>query len=227
MNRSDFIEKIKGTKEKGSEYIFNMDFPENPSKEDIDDYIRNIFPFKLNKEQLSFFKSEPDWGFMEDNEEDYDYWRYTSKVDLNEIYDILIKEKKDVNIVKIYRIENKEEKGIYSVGLGYTFLKPGESPHKDGDISLVFRENVTDYMRKWQFAFKNKDQIEMWLDFEDKEKLLSMKSKGLNLVEIKIDRQKIVEGNEQVIFKPTDVLEKKIIEMKLIENKKGRKFLPF
>ena len=47
-----------------------------------------------------------------------------------------------------------------------------------------------------------------------------MKSKGLNLVEIKIDRQKIVEGNEQVIFKPTDVLEKKIIEMKLIENKK-------
>lgn len=214
MNRINFIKKIKGENSQDSEYKFDLDFENKPSNNDITDKIKNEFPFPLNEKQLSFFKVEPDWGFMEDNE-DYEGWRYYAKVELNEIFDFMISSNNDnvKNITTIYRIENKENQGIYSAGFGYSLLNPGEAPHKDGNISFVFRKNVTDYMKNWIFGFKNKEQIKTWIDLNDKEKILKLENNGLNLVEIKINKNKIVEGEEQVIFKKEDILSKKIISL--------------
>lgn len=228
MNRIDFIKKIKGNNFKDSRYDFNLDFENKPFNKEIEVQIKNVFPIPLNEKQLSFFKISPDWGFMEDNE-DCEGWRYYANVDLNELYDVIIdKQPNNIkDIIKIYRIENSENQGVYSVGLGYSLLNPGEAPHKDGNISFVFRAEVTDYMKKWNFGFKNKSQIQKWLDISNKEKILKLENSGLNLVEIKINKNKIVEGKEQVIFKQEDVLSRTKVNIENILNEKKDDYFKF
>ena len=74
-------------------------------------------------------------------------------------------------------------------------------------------------MRKWLFGFKNKEQMKMWLDTDDQIKKEKMIDRGLKLFEIKISADKIVEGEEQVIFKKEDILYKKEISFNMDKEK--------
>lgn len=217
MKRVDFIEKIKGNSISGSEYQFRINFKEKPNDQNIVFEINQFFQLNIETGGLSLFKFHPDWLFMEDN--DSPDWQYCFEVDLNELYDMYFNNIKDDETIKIYRIETKEGKGIYDAGLGFSLLTPGKAPYEDKGISLIFRKENTDYMKKWKFAFKDQKQIETWLDLKDEVKIYEMVKKNLELIEIKIKKNNVVEGEDQVIFKPETIISKKKITLDFFNNK--------
>lgn len=217
LTRKEFINKIN--KNSVPDHLINLDFYNNnaPDETEIKREIQANFPFLLNNEQLSLFKSEIDWGFMED-EEDYVGWRFRSEVNLNLIYDQILKNLPDEpdDLVTIYRIETKDGEGIYSYGEVASLLSPGIAPWEEPNLSIIFNKSIfNDYMRQWSFAFKNKDQMKKWLKSEKYE---TFDQAGILLKEIKINKYKIEEGSEQVVFRKENISSQKNITFRDLFN---------
>ena len=221
MKRADFFKRIKKHDSLSPLYYFNLDFKNKPSKVELENGIIQTFPFILMNGDVDLFQSEPDWMFMEDNE-DFEGWRYTANVNLNELFDRYIERiPEDINDrVSIYRIESQSGKGPYDTGEAFSLLKPGTSPFEDGDIRLVFSHDIPQYLKKWKFGFLDRSQIDIWLDLSDTKKIKSLKTSKLNLVEIVINKNKIVSGSDQVIFQEKDIIAKKIFPLMFSIRKK-------
>lgn len=117
MKRADFFKSIKKHDSLSPLYYFNLDFKNKPSKVELENGIIQTFPFILMNGDVDLFQSEPDWMFMEDNE-DFEGWRYTANVNLNELFDRYIERiPEEINDrVSIYRIESQSGKGPYDTG---------------------------------------------------------------------------------------------------------------
>lgn len=200
MKRQNFLE-LFDPMNINKKYNYCCDIQMNNSSTDEEVFKKFIrtFPVNIEDENKSLFKVFPDWMFMEDNPE-IDGWRYQIEVNLNELYDNLnIANEKD--LITIFRLCNEDNKGIYSMGLGYKFLETGMSPHEDKNLKMIFTSMIgrTSYSDKWYFACQNIEQLKLWLN---NEKIIhEMEDKGLKIAEITLPKDFVIEGEDQVIYK--------------------------
>lgn len=200
MKRQDFLKLFDPINiNKEYKYCCDVQMDNSSTDEEVFKKFIKTFPVNIEDENKSLFKVFPDWMFMEDNPE-IDGWRYQVEVNLNELYDNLnIADEKD--LITIVRLCNEDNKGIYSMGLGYKFLEAGMSPHDDKNLKMIFTSmsTKTAYTEKWRFACKDTEQLKLWLN---NEKIINeMENKGLKLAEITLPKDFVIEGEDQVIYK--------------------------
>lgn len=216
-SRKEFIEKII---KKSNESIFYIPIKEPNELASIlfdkkqDEYfVKNEFikssvfkkfldsnEIKINLKDidLSFIKYELDFYLLEESLISFDF-----KINLNHIYD-LINEKIESKTI-IYRIEDIDGKGLYS-GFNPTFNQNiNLAPIEDKDLSVLFSTTFSNdydlislYYKNWIFGFKNKEDIDIWLQNTNKEKLIN---KDFYISEYEIDNNYIVNGENQIAFK--------------------------
>lgn len=224
LKRQDFLklfDPINININKDYKYCCDVQMENSSTDDEVFKKFVTSFPVNIEEDQKALFKVFPDWMFMEDNPE-IEGWRYQVEVNLNELYDACnIADEND--LTTIIRLCNEDNKGIYSMGLGYKFLEAGMSPHEDRNLKMIFTSisTKTSYTEQWRFACKDTEQLKLWLN---NEKVINeMKDKGLMLAEITIPKDFVIEGEDQVIYKMDKVVG---VEFKslcsIVENKVNR-----
>lgn len=227
MKREDFFKLFDPLNiNKDYKYCCDVQMDNSSTDEEVFKEYLKTFPVNIDDDKKDLFKVFPDWMFMEDNPE-IEGWRYQVEVTLNELYDNLnIADEKD--LITILRLCNEDNKGIYSMGLGYKFLETGMAPHEDENLKVIFSSmfTKTQYTKKWHFACKDTEQLKLWLN---NEKIIhEMEEKGLKLAEITIPKDFVIEGNDQVIYKTDKVVGVEFRPLhSLIENKINRPKVKF
>lgn len=130
--------------------------------------------------------------------EDYSELAYMIKFDPNTLFDALHSDENEE--VLVYRLENKEGKGIYTIGLKDTRVVSRDQPppFEDGDIKAIFTPEKagfkTDYNQRWFFGFKDIEDLEKWFNSEI--------DLFLDMISIyKVPKRFVVYGKKQLIFK--------------------------
>lgn len=199
MKRNDFIEYFKAFNlNKHNMLETSIDIVDEKNKDEIIDMIVKSIPFSLTKEQREVFSIKEDWSYMTDDPETDD-WRYNITFDVNKLYDSMQFEKGEVK--EIYRLCNKEGKGIYDMGIGFKYLNSNQgSPFEDENFRFIFPDisYKSEYQKQWKFACENEEQLRLWLDKDENIKNLS--DKGVLLAVVAVPENFIIKGKEQVIF---------------------------
>lgn len=176
----------------------SIDIVDEKNKDEVIDIIAENIPFSFTKEQREVFCVNEDWNYMTDDPETDD-WRYNITFDVNKLYDSMQFDKGDIQ--NIYRLCNKEGKGIYNMGIGFKYLNSNQgSPFEDEKFRFIFPDisYKSEYQKQWKFACENEEQLRLWLDKDENIKNLS--DNGVFLAVITIPENFIIKGKEQVIF---------------------------
>jgi len=166
-----------------------------------------------------------DYYYEEDNP-DGDYCQYLANLNLNKLYDKLIDSKAINNneMITLYRVETKDNKGLYD-GIGYTILLNTEDynhpgPEKENKFMNIFAHtgHLSDnkYKAKWLFAFSDEDQLKGWLGNKTVYDLLVKHEFQLKM--ITINSSKAIIGDSQVIYVGTDVEKVESLPLNAIEH---------
>lgn len=190
-------------------------------KRDFQSLFRNL---KFKNEFENFFImndiKEISYDFLPKIELDYyeledDNVVFDVTFNVNELYEAY-KDRYKTNYIEVYRVEGKNNKGLYGQNIKIEDSDNRPAPHLDGDISLIFDGTITandEYRRKFIFGFKNIEQLKEWI-------------KDIDMTELEIKKYKVpdyyvVEGNKQIIFKEEESECLGITNInKLVKNKK-------
>lgn len=241
MERLDFITKMHEELKK----INKSDYPMEDSLCRFDLYIDEVEHEKDYLNQLDLFingflkenelykkdilnkifiKKELDHYYLEDMEEDQNYYKYNITFDSNDLYDAIIGTKvikKDMSF--IYRIEKENGDGLYS-SIGLALLRDYDnqpSPSDDDKLNFIFHKNVnspfpsSDNYKKWQFGFENIEKAKLWVS--DQNVIDRLSQNGLKLAKYSIPKAFVVHGNKQSIFQKKYVEKIELLDLNLLK----------
>lgn len=160
---------------------------------------------------------------------DIKYSRVTKNyvyLDLNELYDQVMK---DNNLlgqnVTLYRIENKDGKGIITLGCSYLFgdrsTEISKVPYTDPSIAYIFVNRSDNhngnYKNKWKFAFRSLEDLKDWI--KDKNTFDSIKNNKEKFIinEICIPEKMVINGEKESIFESNSIRKSKLIKLDDVE----------
>lgn len=213
MDRQNFIDKFNEYFKKNESRFFHFNI-------EVKEY-NNELEFKENLYQLfiPFFESiniknkydildkvennkRYDEYYEEDNP-DSEYCSFSCQININLLYDMIKKvEKYHQEMISIYRIESKDNKGLYDTF--FASLSVDEihhpSPRDDESFNGIFDKNNNDYkyFQKWSFGFESLKELKDWLITE--ENVNKLQNIGGVIKEITIDKNYVIKGNKQLIF---------------------------
>lgn len=150
-------------------------------------------------------KSEFDSYYEEDEDNTGEFCRFNCKVNIDQLYDLyIIHSNFNLHTKQIYRIESRENDGLYS-GV-FAKLDVDEhlhpAPFKDPAFKRIFSEpgRVQDepYQDNWYFAFSNLQDLKSWTINDDNIKQLH--DHGYIIKKITLPENFMIEGNKQTIF---------------------------
>lgn len=241
MERLDFITKMHEELKK----INKRDYPMEDSLCKFDLYIDEVEHEKDYLNQLDLFingflkenslykknildeitiKKELDHYYLEDLENDQDYYRYNITFDSNDLYDAIARTKaikKDMST--IYRIEKENGEGLYS-SIGLALLKDYDnqpSPSEDDKLNFVFHKNIyssfpsSKNYKKWQFGFESIEKATLWIG--DQNVIDKLSQNSLKLVKYSIPKAFVVHGNKQSIFQKKYVEKIELLDLNLLK----------
>jgi len=176
--------------------------------------------FKICK---NIVKIDFDWDYAEEYS-DNDIWRYSSRINLNQLYDeIILNHKIYGNTTTLYRLEDLNNKGLYD-GKGWAAMEKstGFHPGPEEDLSFAkifdFRNYYieNEYKREWNFSFKDLEQLKSWVgDKATLEKLIDL---NFVIKEISISENCVIAGTHQAIYKKHGIIHEQSLELSSVSN---------
>lgn len=229
MNRETFINQFNAYFEKNETKFFHFSIETRDSQNKLE------FKENLYQKFIPFFESinmkdkydildkvennkRYDAYYEEDNP-DSEFCSFACKINLNDLYDVIKKvEGYQEDKVEIFRIESESQKGLYDTF--FASLPVDEihhpNPRKDPQFVGIFDNHNNDhyYYQKWSFAFSNLQQLKDWLITE--ENVQKVQDKGCVIKKITIDKDYVIEGNKQLIYKKEEKLNEEIVSWNLL-----------
>ncbi len=137
------------------------------------------------------------------------------KFNINELYDYIINENNLLGQnIKLYRIESKDNLGIYDAGGLYLFDENENNlrldPYNDKKLNHIFNSfNDYDiekkYKSKWKFAFENKEDLNKWIGSGITYSNIINDNRGFHVKELLVPENMVIKGEQQVIYKSENV----------------------
>jgi len=151
------------------------------------------------------------------------------KFNINELYDYIINENNLlVQNIKLYRIESKDNLGIYDAGGLYLFDETENNlrldPYNDNKLNHIFN-SINDYdidkkyKSKWKFAFENKEDLNKWIGSQKTYENIINDNRGFHIKELLVPENMVIKGNNQVIYKSEHVRMTSKIELQNLNKK--------
>lgn len=177
----------------------------NSKLDDIYNDLNISKPYYLKKDELFI---EYDWDYNDENPDSDDSF-YRSSINLNNLYDNLVLNNsiKNDKLIDIYRIEESNGSGLYN-GIGYKILLNApeynhQSPEKEPKFFDIFSNRPhlfnEKYKKTWNFAFKDFEQIKLWLD--NSVVLNLLKESNFVLKKLTINENSTIIGDFQAIYR--------------------------
>lgn len=151
------------------------------------------------------------------------------RFNINELYDHIINEHNLLGQnIKLYRIESKDNLGIYDAGGLYLFDEDEKDfrldPFNDKKLNNIFNSmNDYDidkkYKSKWKFAFQNKEDLNKWIGGKKTYQNILNDNRSFHIKELLVPENMVIKGDNQVIYKSEHVRMSFKIELKNLNNK--------
>jgi hypothetical protein len=151
------------------------------------------------------------------------------KFNINELYDYIINENNLLGQnIKLYRIESKDNLGIYDAGGLYLFDETEKNlrldPYNDNKLNHIFN-SINDYdidkkyKSKWKFAFENKEDLNKWIGSQKTYENIINDNRCFHIKELLVPENMVIKGNNQVIYKSEHVRMTSKIELQNLNKK--------
>lgn len=238
MQRSQFLKLFNNNfNNENSFYYFNIDIAEYNDIQAIQHSIDKHFSVFLEQNHITninFVEKVKilynyDSDFEEDEEENPNsaLCRYNCKLNLHKLYDqYVIFSNFNLKPVSLYRLESKNNEGLYSTGFASTInINSNQpSPHSDIILNQIFDDAVyskdEEYKRKWYFAFKNVEETNQWANHNLKQVI---EKYNLIIKKITVPAEFVIHGEQQSIFQKEHIISEEIIKYDNIVSNKNKK----
>lgn len=125
-------------------------------------------------------------------------------INIDKVYDKISNLNNSLEKVEVYRIES-ENKGLYASGkinpqLFCTTNNP--EPESDPKLNFIFSTDLyhnSEYRKEWYFCFEDKESAKKWINSKENSELLTLS--GFDLVSYRINKNLLIKGNGQCVFK--------------------------
>lgn len=229
MDRKNFIDKFNTYFEKNDSifFHFNVEVKEYANNLEFNENLHQLFiPFfesieiKNKYQILDKINNHKNYDvYYEEDNPDSEFCSFKCEININELYDIIKKvEKYPVETVEVYRIETNDNRGLYDTF--FAALPVDEIHHPNPRLDTNFLgifdnyNNDYNYMNKWSFGFANVEDIKNWLLTEENQQKLQ--TIGGTIKQITIDKNYVIYGNKQLIFKKEEKIAENVIDWKLL-----------
>lgn len=238
MKREVFISKFNEYFQKNESKFFSFSIEVKEFTNDLEfkeKYYERFIPFFENigvKNKYSILdkienNKRYDDYYEEDNP-DSEFCAFICQININNLYD-MIKNVENYKEYKkdIFRIEGKENKGLYDTFFATLPVDEINHPNPRKDISFdgIFDVNNNDYkyFQKWSFGFKDLKDLKNWIMTDENQERLE--NSNCILKKITLDEDYIINGNKQLIFQSEKILNEETIDWKeIIKYNKNIKF---
>lgn len=233
MDRQSFINKFNDYFKKNESrfFHFNIEVKEYKNELEFNENLHQLFvPFFeelgiQNKYKiLDKIPNHKNYdAYYEEDNPDSEFCSFTCMININQMYDIVkVMENYHQEMVDVYRIETKDNKGLYDSFFGALSVDAihHPNPREDERFEGIFDNHSNDYtyMRKWHFGFSNIQDVKNWLMTEENQiKLINI---GAVIKKITIDKNYVIEGHKQLIFQMSEKVNEDIVDWNNIKKNK-------
>lgn len=233
MDRKTFIDKFNHyfKKNESKFFHFNIEVKEYANELEFNENLHQLFiPFfeslgiKNKYKILDKVPNGKDYdAYYEEDNPDSEYCSFRCIININQMYDIIkVIENYPQEIIEIYRIETKDNKGLYDSFFGTLSVDAihHPNPREDDKFEGIFDNHSNDYhyMKKWHFGFADLQDVKNWLMTEENQiKLMDI---GGVVKKITIDKHDVIEGHKQLIFQKSEKVNEDIVDWKNINKNK-------